>query len=63
MNEKEKNELEKNDLINDVDRLFYDVENIEDQASVFRSILNTLDLTKLAVIKVYIKNKEYKDGQ
>ena len=63
MNEKEKTELEKNDLINDVDRLFYDVENIEDQASVFRSILNTLDLTKLAVIKVYIKNKEYKDGQ
>jgi hypothetical protein len=63
MNEKEKNELEKNDLINDVDRLFYDVENIEDQASVFRSILNTLDLTKLAVIKVYIKNKEYRDGQ
>ena len=63
MNEKEKNELEKNDLINDVDRLFYDVENIEDQASVFRSILNTIDLTKLAVIKVYIKNKEYKDGQ
>jgi len=63
MNEKEKTELEKNDLINDVDRLFYDVENIEDQASVFRSILNTIDLTKLAVIKVYIKNKEYKDGQ
>ena len=63
MNEKEKAELEKNDLINDVDRLFYDIENIEDQASVFRSILNTLNLTKLAVIKVYIKNKEYKDGQ
>ena len=63
MNEKEKTELEKNNLINDVDRLFYDVENIEDQASVFRSILNTIDLTKLAVIKVYIKNKEYKDGQ
>jgi hypothetical protein len=63
MNQKEKTELEKNDLINDVDRLFYDVENIEDQASVFRSILNTIDLTKLAVIKVYIKNKEYKDGQ
>ena len=63
MNEKEKTELEKNDLINDVDRLFYDVENIEDQASVFRSILNTIDLTKLAVIKVYIKNKEYRDGQ
>ena len=60
MNEKEKTELEKNDLINDVDRLFYDVENIEDQASVFRSILNTIDLTKLAVIKVYIKNKEYR---
>jgi hypothetical protein len=63
MDEKEKAELEKNDLINDVDRLFYDIENIEDQASVFRSILNTLNLTKLAVIKVYIKNKEYKDGQ
>jgi len=55
--------IEKMDLVNEIDRLFYDIENIENQASVFRSILNTIDLTKLAVIKVYIKNKEYKDGQ
>ena len=59
MNEKEKTELEKNDLINDVDRLFYDVENIEDQARVFRSILNVLDLHNIdQVIKTLIK-----DGQ
>jgi len=59
MNEKEKTELEKNDLINTADRLFYDIENIEDQARVFRSILNVLDLHNIdQVIKTLIK-----DGQ
>ena len=59
MNEKEKWQLEKNDLINTADRLFYDIENIEDQARVFRSILNVLDLHNIdQVIKTLIK-----DGQ
>ena len=59
MNKKEKWQLEKNDLINVVDRLFYDIENIEDQARVFRSILNVLDLHNIdQVIKTLIK-----DGQ
>ena len=56
---KEKWQLEKNDLINTADRLFYDIENIEDQARVFRSILNVLDLHNIdQVIKTLIK-----DGQ
>jgi|TARA_B100001094_G_scaffold115466_1_gene111419 hypothetical protein len=59
MNEKEKWQLEKDDLINTADRLFYDIENIEDQARVFRSILNVLDLHNIdQVIKTLIK-----DGQ
>ena len=59
MNKKEKWQLEKNDLINTADRLFYDIENIEDQARVFRSILNVLDLHNIdQVIKTLIK-----DGQ
>ena len=59
MNKKEKWQLEKNDLINVADRLFYDIENIEDQARVFRSILNVLDLHNIdQVIKTLIK-----DGQ
>ena len=56
MNEKEKTELEKNDLINDVDRLFYDVENIEDQATIFRLILKQLKNSKLIALKQIIKN-------
>ncbi len=56
---KEKWQLEKDDLINTADRLFYDIENIEDQARVFRSILNVLDLHNIdQVIKTLIK-----DGQ
>ena len=39
---------EKMDLVNDIDRLFYDIENIEDQASVFRAILR---LNKISVLK------------
>ena len=59
MNQKEKWQLEKDDLINTADRLFYDIENIEDQARVFRSILNVLDLHNIdQVIKTLIK-----DGQ
>ena len=47
----EKKQIEKMDLVNDIDRLFYDIENIEDQASVFRSILKG--------IKAFIKDKAY----
>ena len=57
MNKKEKWQLEKDDLINTADRLFYDIENIEDQARVFRSILNVLDLHNIdQVIKTLIKD-------
>ena len=57
MNKKEKWQLEKNDLINEVDRLFYDVENIEDQARVFRSILNVLDLHNIDQVKKLLTRK------
>jgi len=57
MNQKEKTELEKNDLINEVDRLFYDVENIEDQARVFRYILNVLDLHNIDQVKKLLTRK------
>ena len=44
----DKKAIEKMDLVNDVDRLFYDIENIEDQAEVFRAILR---LNKISVLK------------
>ena len=44
----DKKAIEKMDLVNDIDRLFYDIENIEDQASVFRAILR---LNKISVLK------------
>ena len=55
----EKKQIEKMDLVNDIDRLFYDIENIEDQASVFRSILRLNDRSILKGIKVFIKDKAY----
>ena len=55
---------EKMDLVNDIDRLFYDIENIEDQASVFRAILRLNDRSILKGLKAYIKDKAYmKDGK
>ncbi len=55
----EKKQIEKMDLVNDIDRLFYDIENIEDQASVFRSILRLNDRSILKGIKAFIKDKAY----
>ena len=60
----DKKAVEKMDLVNDVDRLFYDIENIEDQASVFRAILRLNERSILKGLKAYIKDKAYmKDGK
>ena len=56
MNDIEKQQLKQNDLINDVDRAFYDIENIEDQATIFRLILKQLKNFKLIALKQIIKN-------
>ena len=56
MNNLEKKQLEKNDLVNDLDRIFYDIENIKDQATVFRLILRQFNISKLTVLKDFIKN-------
>ena len=56
MNNLEKKQLQKNDLVNDLDRIFYDIENIEDQAIVFRLILRQFNISKLTVLKDFIKN-------
>ena len=60
----DKKAIEKMDLVNDIDRLFYDIENIEDQASVFRAILRLNERSILKGVKAYIKDKSYmKDGK
>lgn len=56
MNDLEKKQLQKNDLVNDLDRIFYDIENIEDQATVFRLILRQFNISKLTVLKDFIKH-------
>ena len=56
MNNLEKKQLQKNDLVNNLDRIFYDIENIEDQATVFRLILRQFNISKLTVLKDFIKN-------
>ena len=55
----DKKQIEKIDLVNDIDRLFYDIENIEDQAAVFRSILRLNDRSILKGVKAFIKEKAY----
>tara|TARA_B100001057_G_C22030954_1_gene637191 strand:+ start:229 stop:414 length:186 start_codon:yes stop_codon:yes gene_type:complete len=55
----EKKQIEKMDLVNEIDRLFYDIENIEDQATVFRSILRLNGGSILKGVKAFIKDKAY----
>lgn len=45
----------KNDLVNDIDVFFYDIENIEDQAKVFRTILSQFSNYDLQAIREYVK--------
>ena len=56
----EKYEMKKNDLINEIDVLFYDIENIEDQAFFFRAILRVSKLNQLQAIKDFIKQETKK---
>ena len=58
----------KNDLVNDIDVFFYDIENIEDQATVFRLVLRQLNNSTLIALKTFIENdlntlKEIKGGK
>ena len=57
MNTVEKLELKKNDLVNEIDILFYDIENIEKQASLFRAILKQHKILTLEAIKDFIKEE------
>lgn len=45
----------KNDLVNDIDVFFYDIENIENQAKVFRTILSQFSNYDLQAIREYVK--------
>lgn len=48
-------EIVKDDLVSNIDVLFYDIENIEDQAKIFRTILREFGIYDLKAIKQYIK--------
>ena len=49
-------QIEKIEVVNDIDKLFYDIENIEDQATVLRLILRQFNISKLTVLKDFIKH-------
>ena len=49
-------QIEKIEVVNDIDKLFYDIENIEDQATVFRLVLRQLNNSTLIALKTFIKN-------
>ena len=53
----------KNDLVNSIDKLFYDIENIEDQAKVFRTIISQFSNYDLQAIKEYVKISTDKGGK
>ena len=66
--ESKKRQIEKIEVVNDIDRLFYDIENIEDQATVFRLVLRQLNNSTLIALKTFIENdlntlKEIKGGK
>lgn len=48
-------EIAKDNLVSNIDVLFYDIENIEDQAKIFRTILREFNLYDLEAIKQYVK--------
>jgi len=48
-------EIAKDNLVSNIDVLFYDIENIEDQAKIFRTILREFSLYDLEGIKQYVK--------
>jgi hypothetical protein len=56
MNKTEKKQLKKDDLVNDLDRVFYDIKNIEDQSMLFRLILRQFNISKLTILKDFIKH-------
>jgi len=61
-------QIEKIEVVNDIDKLFYDIENIEDQATVFRLVLRQLNNSTLIALKTFIENdlntlKELKGGK
>ena len=53
----------KNDLVNDIDVFFYDIENIEDQAKVFRTILSQFSNYDLQAIREYVKISTNRKGK
>ena len=53
----------KNDLVNDIDIFFYDIENIEDQAKIFRTILSQFSNYDLQAIREYVKISTNKKAQ
>ena len=61
-------QIEKIEVVNNIDKLFYDIENIEDQATVFRLVLRQLNNSTLIALKTFIENdlntlKEIKGGK
>ena len=61
-------QIEKIEVVNDIDKLFYDIENIEDQATVFRLVLRQLNNSTLISLKTFIKEdlntlKNVKEGK
>ena len=55
--------ITKDNLINDIDVFFYNIENIEDQAKVFRTILSQFSNYDLEAIREYVKISTNKKAQ
>lgn len=55
---------EKNKLALEIDNLFYDIENIEQQAAALRTIIKAFDVETMQVVKGFltqeVKDQNYK---
>jgi len=55
---------DKNNLAIEIDNLFYDIENIEQQASALRTIVKAFDVETMEIVKGFltqeVKDQNYK---
>jgi len=51
---------DKNNLAIEIDNLFYDIKNIEQQASVLRTIVKAFDVETMEIVKGFL-TQEVKD--
>jgi hypothetical protein len=61
MNLANKLTLDKNNIINDIDVLFYDIENIEEQSLMLGTFLSSFTMSELESFKLFMIHQKQND--